>query len=381
MGFYTFELDAAARKLCVISTPFGLYQYLRLPMGLTNSPDVFQSVMHPLFQDMPEVECFIDDIGIFTTGSFEHHLNIVSQVLLRLEESGFTVNPIKCAWAVTSTDYLGFLLTPQGLKPMPSKIEAISRVARPTSTKHVRSFVGLINYYKDMWPRRAHILAPLTNLCSSKTKFHWTDVHESSFQQAKRLVAEDVLLRFPDHSKPFDIFTDTSKYQIGETIKQNNLPIAYFSKKLTPTQQRCSTIEQEMLAIVEVLKEYRNFLLGAQITLHTDHKNLLANTTVNDRVLRWKTSPNLLYVKGQKNTEADALSRLPMMESGMECMLNHPPLDPYNPLLNKYPLDLELITQYQQKDTALLQAVKEDKHFFFQNRLYFKILTHQEEPR
>ena len=187
-------------------------------------------------------------------------MNIVTQVLLRLEESGFTVNPIKCTWAVTSTDNLGFLLTPQGLKSMPSKTEAISRVARPTVTKHVQSFVGLINYYKDMWPHRAHILAPLTNLCSSKTKFHWTDVHESSFQQAKRLVAEDVLLRFPDHSKPFDIFTDASKYQIGATIKQNNLPIAYFSEKLTPTQQHYSTIEQEMLAIVEVLKEYRNFL-------------------------------------------------------------------------------------------------------------------------
>ena len=131
------------------------------------------------------------------------------------------------------------------------------------------------------------------------------------------MVAEDVLLRFPDHSKPFDIYTDASKHQIGATIKQNNLSIAYFSKKLTPTQQRYSTIKQEMLATVEVFKEYRNFLSGAQITLHTDQKNILANTTVNDRVLRWKTkiqafSPILTYVKGHKNIEADALSCLPI---------------------------------------------------------------------
>ena len=126
MGFYTFELSPQAQQLCVISTPFGLYKYLRLPMGLTNSPDIFQSVMHPLFQDISAVECFIDDIGVFTNGSLDHHLEILSQVLLRLEESGFTVNPLKCAWAVTQTDYLGFLITTSGIKPLPHKIEAIS---------------------------------------------------------------------------------------------------------------------------------------------------------------------------------------------------------------------------------------------------------------
>ena len=125
MGFYTFELDTQAQHYCVISTPFGLYQYLRLPMGLTNCPDIFQSVMHPLFQDIPEVECFIDDIGVFTNKIFDHHLSIVKQVLLRLEESGFTINPLKCDWAVTSTDYLGFLLTTNGIKPLPQKLRQL----------------------------------------------------------------------------------------------------------------------------------------------------------------------------------------------------------------------------------------------------------------
>ena len=346
MGFYTFELDEAAQKLCVISTPFGLYQYLRLPMGLTNSPDVFQSVIYPLFQDMVEVDVFIDDIAIFTSGTIEHHFSVVSQVLHCLEESGFTVNPGECDWAVKSTDYLGFLITTEGIKPLPKKIEATTRVARPDSTTTVRSFVGLVNYYKDMWPRRAHIIAPLTNLCSSKTKFKWNEEHESAFQQMKRLVTEDVLLRFPNHSVPFEIFTDASKVQIGATVKQNKLPIAYFSKKLSPMQRRYSTIEQEMLAIVEVLKEYRIFLLGADITIYTDHKNLLATSTVNDRVFRWKQkiqeyNPIIKYIKGHKNQEADALSRLPMLTTteGMETMLNHPPMDPYNPILNANPLE------------------------------------------
>ena len=170
MGFYIFEIDASLQKLCVISTPFGLYKYKRLPMGITNSPDFFQSVMHPLFSDLPNVECFINDIGIFTLGSFDDHLHQLYQVLLRLERDGFTVNPSKCDWVTQSTEYLDFLLTPDGIKPLPNKVQAITQIARPTSTKHVRSFVGLVNYYKDMWPRRAHFLTPLTDVCSTRKK-------------------------------------------------------------------------------------------------------------------------------------------------------------------------------------------------------------------
>ena len=95
MGFYTFELDDQAQHFFVISTPFGPFKYLHLSIGLTNSPDVFQSVMHPLFQDIPEVECFIDDKGVFTNTTFDQHLIVLHQVLLRLEGNGFTVNPTK----------------------------------------------------------------------------------------------------------------------------------------------------------------------------------------------------------------------------------------------------------------------------------------------
>ena len=113
-------------------------------------------------------------------------------------------------------------------------------------------------------------------------------MNENAFNIAKKLIVEDVLLRFPDQKLPFEIFTDASNIQVGATIKQNNLPITYFSKKLTHTQMRYSTIKHEMLAIVEVLKEYRNFLLGANITIFTDHKKLLSNATVDNRVFRWK---------------------------------------------------------------------------------------------
>ena len=179
-----------------------------------------------------------------------------------------------------------------------------------------------------MWPRRANILAPLIDLCGPKKQFKWTDVQEQSFNLAKKLVSEDVLLRFPNHKLPFEIYTDASSFQLGATIKQKNLPIAYFLKKLYPTQRRYSTIEQEMLAIVEVLREFCNFLLYSNITIYTDHKNLLSNTTVSNRVFRWKQkiqefTPNIQYIKGHNNVETDALSRLPMDLKATEVMLNH----------------------------------------------------------
>ena len=143
-----------------------------------------------------------------------------ANTLLRLERNGFTVNPLKCEWVTSSTEYLGFLLTPQGIKPLPNKIIAITSIARPSSIKKVRSFVGLVNHYKDMWPNRAHFLAPLTDICSTRLKFIWSHSQENAFQIIKKLVAEDVMIRFPDDSKPFSIYTDSRKFQLGTTIKQ-----------------------------------------------------------------------------------------------------------------------------------------------------------------
>ena len=102
--------------------PFDLYKYCRLPMGITNSPDFFQSVMHPVFAEFSRVECFVDDISIFTLSSFHDNILQLCHVILRLERDGFTVNPLKCEWAAKNTEYAGFLLKPEGIKPMPNNV-------------------------------------------------------------------------------------------------------------------------------------------------------------------------------------------------------------------------------------------------------------------
>ena len=155
------------------------------------------------------------------------------------------------------------------------------------------------------------------------------DCQQKAFDTLKSVVATDCLNAYPNYNKPFEIYTDASNYQLGAAIIQDKRHIAYWSILLEPTKMKYTTTEKELLAIILCLKEYEQILYGATINIYTDHKNLLSNAT--------------------------------------EIMLNYPPLASQNPLLNKNPLDLELIQSHQQKDNELQKAVQEDKTFFILN--------------
>ena len=173
----------------------------------------------------------------------------------------------------------------------------------------------MVNYYRDMWPRWTHVLAPLTNLIGKK-KFQWNKEQDEAFKQMKALIATDALLAYLDHNKPFKIEMDSSDYQLGGVIKQNGRPVAYNSRKLIGAEKNYTTIEKECLAIVEILKHFRTVLLGARITVFMDHKNLTHEMTkfATQHVLQWclqleEYGAKFCYKKGEENVVADALSQ------------------------------------------------------------------------
>jgi hypothetical protein len=173
MQYYTFELDKESQDLCTIITPFFKYKYLRLLMGHKCSPDIAQAAMENVLSDIENANVYIDDVGAFSN-DWDHHVYLLATILRQLCENGFTINPLMCEWAVKETDWLGYWLTRQGLKPWKNKIDAILHMDRPCNATELRMFIGCVNYYCDMWPSCAHILKLLTDQSSFKK--------ESSYQ-------------------------------------------------------------------------------------------------------------------------------------------------------------------------------------------------------
>ena len=381
MQYYTFVLDEPSRDLCTFAMPFGLYRYCCLPMGISERPDISTEIMTQVLDGL-DVDFYMDDITILSE-TWDEHIDLLQQVLRRLQDAGFTINPMKCEWAIEETDFLGHWMTPDGIKPWKRKVEAILKMKPPTNVKELCSFLGLVSYYRDMWPCRTHVLAPLTAI-TGKGAFQWNAQHQQAFETMKSIVAADALLAYPDPKKPFDVETDASDYQLGAVIKQNGHPIAYYSQKLNSAQKNYTTIEKELLSIVETFREFRSILLGSQVCVYTDNQNLTHKLTsfTTQRVLRWRLlleefQPTFHYKQGITNFIADALSRVPTSITEREstqmdvrdkqekqqellpdvnlldAFLEHPIFD-YN---GRVPIQFSTIYDYQQNDQTVTRLL------------------------
>jgi hypothetical protein len=203
------------------------------------------------------------------------------------------------------------------LEALEKKIDAILHMDHPCNATELCMFIGCINYYCYMWPSCAHVLKPLTDQSGlkKKTPIKWTDEMQQAFDKMRLLMAADALAAYPDHNKRFEIYTDASDIQLGACIIQEGRPVAYFSRKLTKSQQNYTTMEKERLSIVATLKECQGMLLGASIHVFTDHKNLMFDTLKTQCVLHWRTKieeflPMLHYIEGPRNILANNISRL-----------------------------------------------------------------------
>ena len=240
MMFYCFKLDKESQKICVISTENGCYAYTRLPMDVKISPDVAPQHMTEMLQGIPNTSCYIDDVSIWTKEAFSEHLDVVNTVLERLSNNNMKCNSLKCDWAVQETEFLGFWITPKGVKPRSKRIEPILAMSAPKTQTVVRAFIGAVNQYRSLWPSHAHVLAPLGQQ-TGKGKFIWKPIHQKAFDEMKSIIVADAINAFPDYSITFHVYKDASDFQLGAVIIQRDKPIAYYSKKLSPAQQNYTT--------------------------------------------------------------------------------------------------------------------------------------------
>ncbi len=316
MQCHTFMLDKESRAHTTIATPFGLHRHCRLPMGISQSPDVAQEIMENVLDGIENIECHLDDIAVFSPDC-ESHVTTLAQVFERLESSGFAVNPLKCEWATQETDFPGHWLAPTGPKPWRKKIDAILKLQPPANINQLRSFLGMVTCHRDVWPRRSHILTPIAESTGTR-EFVWNERCQRAFDEMKAPMASDTLLRCPDHDKPFHVETDASDCQLGGVIEQDGQPVAHCTRKLNSAQKNHSAIDKELLSVVEILREFRTMLLGAELHVHTDHKNPTHQLSAfqTQRIMRWRLlleefNPSFHHKEGKLNCVADALSRLP----------------------------------------------------------------------
>ncbi len=288
MRYYTIRLDPDASKICTIIFPWGKYSYKRLPIGIAGSPDIFQGKMSELVETLEYVRAYLDDLLCISKLSLEDLLEKLEEVLRQLCDAGLKVNAAKLTFCTLELEYLGYILTRDGITTQSNKVQAILAIKPPTGVNQLRLFLGMVQYYCDLWARWSDMLAPLISLvgeCSQtkttkakgtkKLPWHQDEVHQRAFDHIKATIAKDVVLAYPDYSKVFEIYTDASSKQLGEVITQDNRPIAFFSWKLFDVQCKYSVTEIELLAIVETLKEFKGMLWGQNIKVFTDHANLM----------------------------------------------------------------------------------------------------------
>lgn len=316
-----------------LTTPFGLFEFTRMPFGLRNAGQTFQRFMNEIFGSFEFVFVYIDDILIASKNRNEHMVHL-TEIFKRLEEFGFNIKPSKCIFGVEALDFVSHTINKNGITPTKAKVDAIVNLPPP---KQIQQFIGMVNYYHRFVPKLAELLAPVhenLNLLvkNSKNKkkcnFMWSDQSQRSFELIKTLLANATLLVHPIEDSTISITTDASEIAVGGVLQQHNngivQPLAFFSKKLTPAEQKYSAFDRELLAIFASIKNFKYFVEGRDFTIFTDHKPLTnAISSKTERSPRQSRhldfiaqfTNNIQHVSGKDNVVADALSRICPIEN------------------------------------------------------------------
>ncbi|BHF67774.1 hypothetical protein SprV_0301080300 [Sparganum proliferum] len=307
-----------------VTTPFGLFEFIRMPFGLRSAAQTFQRFIDHALRGLPFVYAYTDDLLVASRNEEEHkeHLALVFD---HLDKYGVVVNPSKCVLGVPSLEFLGHQVDSEGLRPLPSKFEAVRNFPPPTSKRHLQRFLDMVNFYRRFLPNSADLMLLLFNMLSGpKGPLKLTGDALTAFERIKNSLADATLLTHPAPEYQLSLMVDASTVAVGAVLQQHltgsTRSLAFFSKKLLPGETRYSTVGRELLAIYLAVKHFRHFLEGRDFTIFTDHKPLTFamhshSDKLTPREIRQldyisQFTSDIRHIDGSRNEVVDALSRL-----------------------------------------------------------------------
>jgi len=324
-GYWQIRIKEEDIPKTAFRTRYGHFEWKVLPFGLTNAPATFQALMNKVLQPYLDrfVVVYLDDILIFSRSAEEHarHLQLVLEAL---EKNELYVGLSKCAFGLNEVNFLGHVVGADGVKPDPAKVVAVREWPTPKSVREVRSFLGLTGYYRRFIRHYASKAVPLTELTKADTPWCWGPQQHSAFNALKAALSQAPVLVMPNPELPYEVYTDASNFALGAVLLQDQgkgkQPVAFLSRKLSPTERRYPTGDREMLGIFYALQQWRCYLEGAEFTVNTDHLNHTWFKTKRDlsrRQAKWSLWLESYYggleftYKAGKENLSDPLSRRP----------------------------------------------------------------------
>ena len=376
-GFWQIKLASESALLTTFITPYGRFCFNRLPFGISSAPEYFQKQMSELLSDLEGVVCMVDDVLVHGTTQAEHDRHL-DAVLKRLKEGNVTLNTAKCQFSRTSVRFLGQLLTSEGIRPDPEKVQAIQQMKQPASIPDVRRFLGMANQLGKLTPELAEKAKPLRDLLSKKNHWVWDDQQQQSFEEVKLILSSCPTLALYDPERETTVSADASSYGVGGVLRQKQpegewKPIAYASRALSSTEQRYAQIEKEALAVTWACEHFSHYLIGMHFGIYTDHKPLvplLGSKNLGElpiRIQRFKMrlmrfTFNISHVAGKDLVTADTLSRAPSRQSTEEDKNSEKEADAYVRLviqsLPSTEKRLQEIKALQEEDEVCKQLIR-----------------------
>jgi hypothetical protein len=323
-GYHQVRIHPEDVPKTAFRTRYGHYEFLVLPFGLTNAPATFMQLMQSIFAPYLDsfVIVFLDDILIFSKTKEEHeqHLRVVLELL---RKNQLYAKLSKCEFMKQEISFLGHVVSQEGISCDADKVKAIREWPTPTSITTLRSFLGLTGFYRRFVENFSRIASPLTQLLHTDSKWCWGESQQQAFDSLKSALSSSPVLAIPNDSLPYVITTDASGFATGATLSQDQgkglQPIAFMSHKMLPAECNYPVHEQELLAVIRALKEWRHYLHGNKFTVQTDHQSLrffFTQPHLSHRQIRWSEflqefDFEIAYKPGHLNAAADALSRRP----------------------------------------------------------------------